>query len=411
MTLFVGIDVGTSGVRCAAVDASGAVAGTARVDGGPVPSGDGVDAALWWERAADALSMLAREVPMGEVAAISSGGTSGSLVALDAHGAIAGPGYMYDSAGFHAEGAVLGVSPASATARALHAVRAAGGRGAVLAHQADLVLCRLGAPAGVSDENNALKTGYDPGARAWPAALRAHPELGPALPRVVPVAAPMGRAGALGRALGLPEGCEVRAGTTDSIAAFMATGAARAGDAVTSLGTTLALKLVSPVRIEDAVRGVYSHRLGALWLAGGASNTGGGVLVELFGADALEALAARIDASVPSPHDYYPLRRPGERFPVADPDLAPRMSPRPADDAAYLHGLMEGVARIEAAGYAALADLGAPAPRAVTSVGGGARSAVWSAIRARVMGVPVTTAEEVEGSVGLARWLARGALG
>ena len=406
MSLFVGIDVGTSGVRCAAVDEGGAVAGTSRVEGGPVPLGDGVDASLWWERARDALSALAREVPMGEVAAISSGGTSGSMVALDAEGRIAGPGYMYDSAGFEAEGAELGASPASATARALHALRA--GRGAThLAHQADLVLHRLGAAAGVSDENNALKTGYDPEGRAWPEALRAHRELGPALPRVVPVAAPIGRAGPEGRALGLPEGCVIRAGTTDSIAAFMATGARAAGDAVSSLGTTLAIKLVSPRRIEDPARGVYSHRLGDLWLAGGASNVGGGVLARLFGADALEALSARIDPSVPSPLDYYPLNRTGERFPVADPAMEPRLEPRPGDDAAYLHGLLESIARVEAQAYAALADLGAPAPSSVVTVGGGARSAVWTAIRARVLGLPVTAAAEVEGSVGLARWIAR----
>ena len=409
MTLYVGIDVGTSGVRCAAVDQGGAVAGTARVDGGPVPSGDGVDAALWWDRTAEALSSLGREVPMGEVAAISSGGTSGSMVVLDAEGRVAGPGYMYDSDGFDEEARALGVSPASAPARALHAVRSAGDRGAYLAHQADLILHRLGAPPGMSDENNALKTGYDPEARAWPEALRAHPELGPVLPRVVPVAAPLGHAGKEGRALGLPAACRVHAGTTDSIAAFMATGAAAAGDAVTSLGTTLAIKLVSPTRIEDPPRGVYSHRLGDLWLAGGASNVGGGVLARLFGAEALKALSARIDAASSSPLDYYPLNRTGERFPVADPEMAPRLEPRPEDDADYLHGLLESIARVEAAGYAALADLGAPAPRAVVTVGGGARSAVWTAIRARVLGLPVTAAGEVEGSVGLARWLARGA--
>lgn len=35
------------------------------------------------------------------------------------------------------------------------------------------------------------------------------------------------------------------------------------------------------------------------------------------------------------------------------------MSPRPADDAAFLHGLLEGMARIEALGYERLAALGA----------------------------------------------------
>ena len=68
---------------------------------------------------------------------------------------------------------------------------------------------------------------------------------------------------------------------------------------------------------------------------------------------------------------------------------------------------LESIARVEAQAYAALADLGAPAPSSVVTVGGGARSAVWTAIRARVLGLPVTAAAEVEGSVGLARWIAR----
>jgi hypothetical protein len=44
------------------------------------------------------------------------------------------------------------------------------------------------------------------------------------------------------------------------------------GDAVTSLGSTLAIKMLSAVPVDDSSRGVYSHRLGDLWLAGGASN-------------------------------------------------------------------------------------------------------------------------------------------
>jgi hypothetical protein len=44
--------------------------------------------------------------------------------------------------------------------------------------------------------------------------------------------------------------------------------------AVTSLGSTLAIKLLSETRIDDARYGLYSHRLGSSWLVGGASNTG-----------------------------------------------------------------------------------------------------------------------------------------
>lgn len=52
------------------------------------------------------------------------------------------------------------------------------------------------------------------------------------------------------------------AGTTDSIAAFVAAGVSQPGEAVTSLGSTLAVKLLSEQRVDDAAYGVYSHRLG-----------------------------------------------------------------------------------------------------------------------------------------------------
>ena len=63
--------------------------------------------------------------------------------------------------------------------------------------------------------------------------------------------------------------------------------------------------------------------------AGGASNTGGAVLKEFFTGEQLKDLSAQIDPDQPSGLDYYPLIKPGERFPVNDPNLEPRLTPRP----------------------------------------------------------------------------------
>ena len=100
--------------------------------------------------------------------------------------------------------------------------------------------------------------------------------------------------------------------------------------------------------------------------------------------------------------DYYPLPGRGERFPVCDPDLGPRIGPRPVDDAAFLHGLLEGMARIEALGYSRLAELGAPYPDVVYSSGGGAANAAWRQIRQRCLGVPVELAAHAEAAYGTA---------
>lgn len=90
------------------------------------------------------------------------------------------------------------------------------------------------------------------------------------------------------------------------------------------MGSTLAIKLLSTKRVDDARYGVYSHRLDDKWLVGGASNTGGAILRQLFSDKQLERLSQEINPTVASPLDYYPLKGSGERFPIADPNLAPR---------------------------------------------------------------------------------------
>ena len=154
--------------------------------------------------------------------------------------------------------------------------------------------------------------------------------------------------------------------------------------------------------VEAAQYGVYSHRYGDLWLAGGASNVGGGVLRQFFNDAQLAELSQRIDPAADSPLDYYPLPRTGERFPINDSTLAPRLAPRPADHAQFLHGLLQGIGRIEAAGYARLAELGASSLKSVTTTGGGAKNHVWRKMRERLLDVPVAAAQRAEAAFGAA---------
>lgn len=142
----------------------------------------------------------------------------------------------------------------------------------VLCHQADWIAGMVfGAPFTTSSYNNCLKLGYDARRLCWPEWLAAS-DLAPLLPRVVAPGDVVRNCG------GSPLVC---AGTTDSIAAFIASGACEPGDAVTSLGSTLALKLLSDRCIDDdPARGIYCHRLGDMWLVGGASSSGCAVLRE-----------------------------------------------------------------------------------------------------------------------------------
>lgn len=214
----------------------------------------------------------------------------------------------------------------------------------------------------------------------------------------------------LTRRLRLPRAPLIAAGTTDSIAALLALGPLAPGTGVTSLGSTLVLKIVSPQPIAAPEFGIYSHKLDHVWLAGGASNSGGAVLAHYFDTPTLSRLSAAIAVDTPTHLHYYPLIRPGERFPINDPLLAPRVTPRPADDHLFLQGLLEGLADIEARGYALLADHGGPRIKAVITTGGGAHNEAWRAIRERVLSVPVKNITAQPAAFGAAR-LARQAAG
>ncbi|MEL6321989.1 MAG: FGGY-family carbohydrate kinase, partial [Cyanobacteria bacterium J06626_14] len=97
-----------------------------------------------------------------------------------------------------------------------------------------------------------------------------------------------------------------------------------------------------------------------------------------------------------------PLCQSGERFPINDPQLPPKLDPRPENKVEFLHGLLEGMARIEAKGFQLLAELGATPLRTVFTAGGGAKNAAWMAIRQRQLGVPTTTSAQTEAAFGTA---------
>ena len=414
----IGLDVGTSGVRAVAVARGGEIVATAQaLLPAPERDGDGgvrQDAELWWQAVLDVLTRLTAGLPGPPPAALCLDGTSATLLLCTPDGTPLGPARMYNDTSARAESdQVAAVAPADSPARGASASLAKllrllaehGAAGPVLAlHQADWIGGRLRGRFGDSDWNNALKLGFDPAAERWPAWLGDLPLARVTLPRCHRPGSDLGHIDpAIAAATGLSPTLRVLAGTTDSTAATLAAGAREPGDAVTSLGSTLVLKIVSDRPIGSPAHGIYSHRLGGAWFAGGASNSGGAVLRQFFDDDRLAALSAGIDPATPSGLDYYPLPGPGERFPLADPALAPRMTPRPADDALFLKGLLEGIARIERNGYRLLQDLGAPPPRRILTVGGGAGNVQWTAMRARLLGLPVKPARHRDAAYGAAR--------
>ena len=420
MSLYLGIDIGTSGIRSSAIDAAGVeIASSTVKTPAPICIDDRPcqDASIWWEAVRQCLQNQAANLrkvgrEFVEINAVSVDGTSGTLLLTDADLNPLTPGYMYNSGGFTAEADIIAAhipetsmarGPGSTLARLLFLQKqVATGIARYAMHQADWIAAKLIKRGGLSDETNVLKMGYDVQERRWPDWFSSF-----GLNLLPEVRAVGDRFGIIDRSvadsLGFSREVHVIAGTTDSNAAFLASGASQVGEGVTSLGTTLAIKLLSDQPVSDPNRGIYSHRIKEMWLPGGASNSGGGVLLDHFSSEQMSRMEKDLKPATPTGFDYYPLSRPGERFPIADPLFPPRLTPRPEDDVEFFQAMLEGISEIERVGYSALQQLGAPAVKRVFSAGGGARNRAWMKIRSAKLGVPVADAKSTNASVGAAR--------
>lgn len=414
--MYLGLDFGTSGARACAVRGDKSVIWERRI---AYPDADNQTPLDWRTALHGLLGALPRDVAAG-LRGIAIDGTSGTVLLCDDSLAPLSPALLYNDARAQPQAEQLKriapqahavCSASSGLAKFLWLAQQPGSeQAAYFLHQADWLAALLSGRPGVSDYHNALKSGYDVENLRWPDWILALPHAH-LLPEVFAPGAVIGSIRPdIAAHSGIAPQCRIHAGTTDSTAAFIAAGVTEPGTGVTSLGSTLVLKQLSETRIDAPEYGVYSHRYGDLWLAGGASNAGAGALQQFFDDARLAELSALIDPMQDSELDYYPLARPGERFPINDPQLAPRplrlssgqVSPRPVDDAQFLHGLLQGLACIEAAGYARLAELGAPPLRRVVTNGGGAKNEAWRKMRERALGVPVGTAAHAEAAYGSA---------
>lgn len=218
------------------------------------------------------------------------------------------------------------------------------------------------------DENNLLKLGFNPEIQDYPLWVKQlfakeMPEL--QLPKSLPAGKFLGKvkSNLITKFCFSPD-CVIHAGTTDSIAGFLATGANQVGDATTSLGSTLAIKQLTQQPFFSFEHGIYSHKVKNIWLLGGASNGGGKVLLDYYTLEEiqfLDQICQRIDMGLHNTqtptniwldkikpayqqewlklleefqtlHDYYSLSQKGERFPINDPNLTGRLKPSPTKD-------------------------------------------------------------------------------
>ncbi|MQA03194.1 MAG: carbohydrate kinase [Streptosporangiales bacterium] len=418
--LYVGVDLGTQSVRALCVDGAGVVhgAGSAALTSRRDEERHEQDPRSWWQAVGAACRQAVAGVPADAVAAVAVDGTSGTVVLTDAAGEPLSPGVMYDDtraadevAEINEVGAPLWqalgygrVQAAWALPKLRKLLRDA--TGARVAHQADFVAARLAGRPVAADTSNALKSGCDLRAVAWPAEV--FDRLGiplEALPDLVLPGTEVATVGAAAAAeTGLPEGASIIAGMTDGCAAQLGAGALDVGSWNAVLGTTLVLKGVTGELVHDPLGAVYSHRApDGGWLPGGASSTGAGALTARLAGCDLDALADRAGGYEPSSALAYPLAASrGERFPFVAPEATGFVIGDAVDDVDLYAALVQGIAYVERLCFDYLDLLQAPTCGRLVLTGGAARSRYFCQLRADVLGRPVTLVDNAEPALGMA---------
>jgi len=121
--LALGIDVGTSGVRVAAIDqAAQVVAFAVSAMPAAVRDGDRItqEPAVWDRALGDAMRRLASDVDLARIAAIAVDGTSGTVLGIDDRGTPVTAGSLYNDRAD--EASVAAVERVAPTGAAVHGV-------------------------------------------------------------------------------------------------------------------------------------------------------------------------------------------------------------------------------------------------------------------------------------------------
>ncbi|MCX8053821.1 MAG: FGGY family carbohydrate kinase, partial [Armatimonadetes bacterium] len=433
MPIFVGLDVGTQGVRAIACDENGQVIAQSSRSFGPEVNVTGLptgwfeqDPEAWWRTASACLSDVTSLIiragrGSGEIVAVAVDSTSGTVLLVDRSGNVIRPAIMYSDTRAQAESDECNEAGSNLIAKLGYRFGPSFGLPKLLwlkrneprnwerchkaIHAADFIAGKLIGDFGISDNSNALKTGYDLVGFCWPNfifdTLQIEPEK---LPLVMTPGDPIGRVTAECATLtGLEQNTTVVAGVSDGTAGFIASGASAVGEWNSTLGTTLVLRGVSIDLVKDPEGRVYCHRHpDGWWLPGGAGNVGGECLTKLFPDADYNVLDRDAASLVPSGLACYPLVRRGERLPFVNSDAEGFLPDHSSGTAALYAACLEGVAFVERWCYELMEELGAPVGNAIYATGGGAKSVAWMRIRAAALKKVLIRPKVTESAMGSA---------
>ena len=271
-------------------------------------------------------------------------------------------------------------------------------------HAADYLKGLICGDYETTDFSNAVKTGYDLERYEWPRSIES--VLGiplEKLPRVVKTGEVTGELNKELREEGGIKGkVMVVAGATDSTTSFYSSGAREIGDWNTNLGTVLGIRGVADRFIKDPNGLLYAHRHPeGYWLPGAASNTGGEG-VRLFFKNELKEFDKKIEGLPPTGSLIYPLARKSEKFPFLNLDAVGFVIMNGCDPVLMFKGFLEGVSYVERMIYEKIGSIGYAVGDNIFSMGGGAYSLPWMKIRANVLKKSIYRAKEVETAFGAA---------
>ncbi|MCF6233908.1 MAG: xylulokinase [Rhodobacteraceae bacterium] len=409
MTLYAGIDIGTSGIKVVLADGMDKIVAEAavaiKVDR-PQPGWSQQHPDLWWRATCSAFDRLAAKHPnlMPEIQGIGLSGQMLGAVLLDAQDKPTHPAILWNDQRALAEcGELLGRVPDMGMRTAGHPdpgmtapkllwlakhMPQAIEQASVLMLPKDYVrLCLTGERA--TEPSDAAGTlMLDCKTMTWDAELAG--AAGWDIQRLPPLVASHAQAGQLRQTLqtrwGIPKSVAVAAGAGDNMACALGVGATVSGDAVVTIGTSGVLCAVDAGFHPAAHSAVLTnpHAAPGTYLSLGVVMSATQSLDWLAGLCATDVprLAAMVDAMIAEKGiGHAPVMRPsltGIRTPDNRPDAAASVSGIAAttDAAALAYAVMEGVAFQFLDCLNAQQGAGVPVDR-ITAVGGGSKNRTW----------------------------------
>jgi xylulokinase len=421
MTVLVGLDVGTTGVKAIAVAPDGGV--VARGEHGyplaaPRPGWSEQNPEDWWRAAEAALTDLG----VADVAGIGLSGQMHGLVALDAADRVIRPAILWNDQRTAVECAEIEERVGPARLLELTGNRAQTGftapkllwlrrhepeayaRMARICLPKDYVRLRLTGEWAIDAADASGTLLLDVGARAWSDEMLSALDLPPSwLPPVLESPRPAGRVVPRNDQL---QGVPVAAGAGDCAAAAVGVGCTAPGAVSIVLGTSGVVFAALPgyAPEPEGRLHVFCHAVPGTWHAMGVMLSAAGSLQWLHDAMAPETpfdvLLHEAAAWEPGTGglSFLPYLQ-GERTPHADPDARGAFAGLQLrhDRGALVRAVLEGVAYGLRDSLELLRSLGVE-PQAARISGGGARGEEWLRIVASVLGLPLELTAAEEGS-------------